>query len=218
MPPGANPNTSYQANLAPNGIAQEWGPSAYDHRHFFSVTYVWSPAGLHSGNALSNAMFGLLTRNWTISGVEQLQSGSYSTFTTAGFDTNGDGNAYNDRPLLGNRNAPLATAGIDGSFVGGNTGTYYDVASAVNGDGSLNVVDPGSVHWLIPYQPLNQNIHQEIGRNSFSNPGTTVNNIAVEKGNRRLLPASRSRQVHPSWRTQQHRKPQRRRHSRHCRH
>ena len=38
------------------------------------------------------------------------------------------------------------------------------------------------MHWLIPYQPFNQYITQEIGRNSFSNPGSTTNNIAVEKG------------------------------------
>ena len=29
---------------------------------------------------------------------------------------------------------------------------------------------------------MNQNLSQEIGRNSFENPGTTINNIAVEKG------------------------------------
>ncbi len=179
---GANPNTSYQADLGPNGFAQEWGPSAYDHRHFFSVSAVWAPAGLHASNSFANAGLGILTRHWTISGIEQLQSGSYSTFTTAGFDQNGDGNAYNDRPLLGNRSAPLATAGIDGTFVGGTPGVYYDVAAAVNGDGSLNPVDPSTVHWLIPYQPFNQNLHQEIGRNSFENPGTTTTNIAVEKG------------------------------------
>lgn len=80
---GANPNTSYQANLASDGIAQEWGPSAYDHRHFFSVSYVWTPAGFHSGNHFANAALGAVTRNWSISGVEQFQTGSYSTFTTA---------------------------------------------------------------------------------------------------------------------------------------
>ncbi len=182
---GANPNTSYQADLSPQGIAQEWGPSAYDHRHFVSVSYVWQPAGLHTSGAFSNAMLGLLTRNWTLSGVEQFQTGAYSTFTTAGFDTNGDGNAFNDRPLLSNRQAPLATAAIDGGNLDPSTGAipgvYYNVATAVNGN-SLDVVAPSSVHWLIPYQPLNQNLRQEIGRNSFSNPGTTVNNIAVEKG------------------------------------
>ena len=191
---GANPNTSYQADLSANGMPQEWGPSAYDHRHFFSVSYVWSPAGFTSGNRFANFALGAFTRNWTISGVEQFQSGSYSTFTTAGVDQNGDGNAFNDRPLVGNPSAPLNTAAIDGTFisgivpgdqtqtvVAGTPGVYYDLA-ANNSANSLNPIQPGTVHWLIPNQPLNQNLHQEIGRNSFSNPGTTVNNIAVEKG------------------------------------
>ena len=175
-------NTSYQADLGPNGYAQEWGPSAYDHRQFVSASYVWAPAGFTSANGFANAALGVLSRHWTISGVEQFQTGSYSTFDNIGFDTNRDGSVTNDRPLLGNRNAPIATAGIDGHFVGGTRGTYYDVATAVNGDGSLNPVDPGSVHWLIPFQPKNQNLHQEIRRNSFSNPGSTTNNIALEKG------------------------------------
>jgi hypothetical protein len=99
-----------------------------------------------------------------------------------GFDTNGDGNAFNDRPLIGNVHAPIDTAAIDGGNLDPTlAGTYYDSAAALNGDGSLNPVDPGSVRWLIPYQPLNQNLHQEIGRNSFENPGSTTNNIAVEK-------------------------------------
>ncbi len=179
-------STSYQADLGPNGFAQEWGPSAYDHRHFFSVSAVWAPAGLHSGNTFGNAALGVLTRHWTLSGIEQLQSGAYSTFTTTGFDQNGDGSSFNDRPVLGNVRAPLESAGIDGGLlpkgVGAKAGVYYDVATAVNGDGSLNVVTPDQVHWLIPYQPQNQLLHQEIGRNSFSNPGTITTNIAVEKG------------------------------------
>ena len=178
---GANPNTSYQADLSPNGIPQEWGPSAYDHRHFFSVSYVWAPAGFKSGNSFANAALGALSRNWTISGVEQFQTGSYSTFTTAGVDQNGDGNAFNDRPLVGSPTAPLNTAAIDGTFIGGTPGVYYDLA-ANNSAGALNPINLSAVHWVIPNQPLNQNLHQEIGRNSFSNPGTTVNNIAVEKG------------------------------------
>ena len=175
-------NTSYQADLGPNGFAQEWGPSAYDHRQFVSASYVWAPAGFTSAKSFANAALGVLSRHWTISGVEQFQTGSYSTFNNIGFDTNRDGSRSNDRPLLGNRKAPIATAGIDGHFVGGTSGTYYDVATAVNGDGSLNPVDPGSVHWLIPFQPKNQNLYQEIRRNSFSNPGSTTNNIALEKG------------------------------------
>lgn len=182
-------STSYQADLGPNGFAQEWGPSAYDHRQFVSVSYVWAPTGFHSSNNFVDAAFGLLTRHWTLSGIEQFQTGSYSTFTTAGYDTNRDGNAFNDRPLIGSYSAPLATAAIDGRLLpkslGATTGVYYDLPSAVHpasGVATLVPVLPSSVHWLVPFQPQNQNLHQEIGRNSFSNPGSTTNNIAAEKG------------------------------------
>ncbi len=176
--------TVYAANLAPSGRAGEYGPSGYDHRHYVSISYVWSPAGFHAANALSNAALGLFTRNWTISGIEQFQSGTYTTFSQTGTDSNGDGSTANDRPLIGNPVAPLASAGIDGHFLkGGTTGVYYDVASAINGSPSkLNIVQPGAVHFLIPYQPNNEFLTQELSRNSFKNPGTTLNNISVQKG------------------------------------
>ncbi|MCL2660276.1 MAG: carboxypeptidase regulatory-like domain-containing protein [Acidobacteriaceae bacterium] len=177
----SNPGTSYAANLAPGGLWQDWGNSAYDHRHYLSISYVWSPAGLHSSSRLTDAFYGAFTRHWTLSGVETFQSGPYSSFTTAYFDMNGDGNAFNDRPLLSNRSAPLDTAGIDGDLVGGDSGVYYDMA-AVNDTGDLNPVNAADVHWLIPYMPDNAYLHQEIGRNSFHNPGLQYHNVALEKG------------------------------------
>jgi hypothetical protein len=40
-------------------------------------------------------------------------------------------------------------------------------------------VNPSSVHFLI--QHGQQYLHQEIGRNSFENPGAQFHNIALEK-------------------------------------
>jgi outer membrane receptor protein involved in Fe transport len=173
--------TSYTANLAPGGRGQDYGPSAYDHRHYFVVSYVWSPAGFHSDNLVANAALGALTRHWTVSGISKFQSGTYSTYSTSGLDINGDGSNANDRPIVSNRNAPLESAGIDGHFVGGTTGTYYDVA-ANNATGALTPVDPTSVHFLVPYGPANQFLLQEIGRNSYSNPGLMQNDVALQKG------------------------------------
>ena len=173
--------TSYTADLSPQGRRQDWSNSGYDHRHNVSISYIWSPKGFRSDNFAANALLGVLTRHWTLSGIEQFQSGTYTSFNNLGFDTNGDGSAGNDRPILGNRTAALDTGGIDGHYVGGTAGTYYDIA-ALNTDGSLNQVDPGKVHWLVPYGPHNEFLRQEIGRNSFSNPGSTRNDIAVEKG------------------------------------
>jgi len=85
--------TSYSANLAPNGLGQDWGPSVWDHRHSASFTYVWSPAGLHSSNAAMDSVLSAFTRHFSISATTQFQSGYHSTFNIFGIDTNGDGSA-----------------------------------------------------------------------------------------------------------------------------
>ena len=172
--------TSYSANLAPGGRAQDWGPAAFDYRHYFTLSYVWSPAGFHAQSRATDLLLGAVTRNFSISGVTQLQSGPPSSFNIGGFDTNGDGSAFNDRPLLGNRRTPLDTAGIDGAYVGGTPGAYYDVAAVNSPAGTLVPVTPQEVHWLVPFggaeiTPL------EIGRNSYTNPGSTVWNVAAQK-------------------------------------
>ena len=172
--------TSYSANLAPGGRAQDWGPAAFDYRHYFTLSYVWSPAGFRAQSRATDLLLGAVTRNFSISGVTQLQSGPPSSFNIGGFDTNGDGSAFNDRPLLGNRRTPLDTAGIDGAYVGGTPGAYYDVAAVNSPAGTLVPVTPQQVHWLVPFggaeiTPL------EIGRNSYTNPGSTVWNVAVQK-------------------------------------
>ena len=172
--------TSLAANLAPGGVGQDYGPSSYDHRHYLAISYVWSPTGFHASNVFANAALGAFTRHWTLSGIETFQAGPYSTFSAA-VDSNGDGVAGNDRPIIGSVSAPITTAGIDGQFIGGTTGTYYDVA-AFNASGALNPVTASTVHWLIPYDPNNQFLHQEIGRNSFRNPGLQFHNVALEKG------------------------------------
>jgi len=171
--------TSYSANLAGDGLGQDWGPSVWDHRHYVSFTYVWSPAGLHSEHAAADALLSALTRHFTISGTTQLQSGPPSTFNILGYDINGDGNVANDRPLIGNPHKPLDTAGFDGIYFGDGftRGQYYD---AVTG----NPVTAADEHWLVPNG--SGFLRQEVGRNSYENPGTQYWNIAAEK----TVPAS----------------------------
>jgi len=174
--------TSFGANLAPGGLQQDWGPSAYDHRHYLVVTYVWAPAGFRSTNSFANEALDILTRHWSISGVSKFQSGPYSTFGV-NVDMNGDSSPANDRPIIGSISAPITTAAIDGSFItGGTPGVYYDVAAHNATPARLVIDSPGSVHWLIPHDPQNQNLLQEVGRNSFENPGLILNDVSLEKG------------------------------------
>jgi hypothetical protein len=178
---GSSSPTTSPSNLAFGHLRENSGPSDYDHRHYFVLTYVWSPAGLHASSGFADTALNVLTRNWTLSGTTRLQSGTYSTFNE-NVDSNGDGSTVNDRPIIGNASAPITTGGIDGFFVGGTPGVYYDIA-AHNGKGApLVVVQPGSVHFLVPHDLDNSQLHNEIGRNSFSNPGRILTDIALEKG------------------------------------
>jgi outer membrane receptor protein involved in Fe transport len=173
-----NPGTSYSANLAPGGRRQDWGPSAFNFPSFFSLSYVWAPAGLRASDHRMDAFLGGATRHWTISGLTQLQSGVPGTFAINGLDTNLDGNPANDRPLVGNSHAPIDSAGIDGFWLGATPGVYYDLAQN-NQTNAVVPVDPSQVHWLVPHGA--QFLPFEVGRNSFKNPGSTIWNLAVQK-------------------------------------
>jgi hypothetical protein len=166
--------TMYSANLSPNGLGQDWGPSVWDHRHYVSFSYVWSPAGFHSNNAVADVLYSAFTRHISISGTTQLQSGYHSSFNVSGEDTNGDGSAANDRPIVGNPQKPIDTVALDGFYLGtGFTpGAYYDYITN-------NPTTSDNVHWLVPHGP--QFTTQEVGRNSFVNPNAQYWNIAVEK-------------------------------------
>jgi outer membrane receptor protein involved in Fe transport len=169
--------TSYSADLAPGGRKYDWANSAYDHRHYAAITYVWTPIGFRSDNKGMDTVLSAVTRHWTISGTSRFQSGAYSTVNFAGIDSNGDGSAANDRPLLSNPSAGMSAIGIDGVYLGADQpGTYYDMAALNNNQ--IVQIDPNKAHWLIPF---GQFLHQEIGRNSFLNPGTQYNDVALEK-------------------------------------
>jgi len=175
----SNPNTSYQANL--QRLAQDYGESAWDRRHIASFEYVYSPAGFHSNNELADSFLEAFTRHFIISGTTQFASGPFTDVQIIGLDTNNDLNPVNDRPLVGNPNASIQKIGIDGIYLGGTPGVYYDLAannssSTVN---ILNVVQPSQVRYLIPYGV--QYTTHEVGRDSYENPGQSFWNLALEK-------------------------------------
>ncbi len=176
--------TSYQADLSPSGLRQDWGNSAWDHRNYVVGSYVWAPKGYQVSNQLANGVVGALTRHWTISGVERFQSGPYSTFNINGYDTNGDGTTTNDRPVVSNINAPLNTAAIDASYLGGTQGTYYSLNTYNNPNTTplkqKVLIDPSTVHFIL--QRGQSFLSQEVSRNSFLNPGYQQHDVAVEKG------------------------------------
>jgi outer membrane receptor protein involved in Fe transport len=175
----SNPSTSYQANL--QRIAQDYGESAWDRRHIASFEYVYQPKGFHSNSAVADALFETFTRHFIISGTTQFASGPFTDVQIIGLDTNNDLNPVNDRPLVGNPSVSIQHIGIDGAYVGGTQGVYYDLAANNSSSTTniLHVVQPSQVRYLIPYGT--QYTTQEVGRNSYENPGQSFWNMALEK-------------------------------------
>ena len=108
------------ADLAPGGIHGGWGRSAFDHRHYLSMIYVWAIPVVHSGNAGWNGFLSAGTNHWTVSGTSQFQIGPASSAGISNIDTNGDGQ-FNDRPHLGSASASIFTLGEDGTYVSATT-------------------------------------------------------------------------------------------------
>src|SRR3989475_7073752 len=126
-------------------LRSERGRADFDQRHRFNLAGVLK---LPHGFA-----FGLIT---------SVHSGIPYNITT-GFDNNHD-TVANDRPSLGNPNAPFTSFGIDGSFIGQTPGVLYDGAKALSA-GSFLTVNANDVHWLILPGAGN------IGRNIGNGPG-----------------------------------------------
>jgi hypothetical protein len=100
----------------------DWGPSAFDQRHRFSVAYVWEIPYFHN-----NGFLRALTDRWQWSGIASIESGTPNT-VEIGFDNIGNGHA-NSRPDLANPAAPLNSLGVDGGDFGAPglvPGQYYD--------------------------------------------------------------------------------------------
>src|ERR1700728_3255073 len=71
-------STSYSANLAPGGRHQDWGPSAYDHRQYAAITYVWQVPNVRllDSKGLNEAL-DVVARGWQFSGDSFWQTGQY---------------------------------------------------------------------------------------------------------------------------------------------
>jgi hypothetical protein len=98
--------------FATSGGASRWqvvndprsdrGPSAFHHTHRAVFTWVYDVPAPKNMGVLSAIVGG-----WSTSGNVSFQSGAPETVFFGGYDQNGDGEGFNDRPSLGNPRAPL---------------------------------------------------------------------------------------------------------------
>jgi hypothetical protein len=173
--------------FATSGLASRWmitsdprsdrGPSAYHHTHVGSLSWVYELPS--PGSGLAKAVFG----GWSTNGTASFVSGAPESVFLGGFDQNGDGEAFNDRPSLGNPRAivrdnsaclgdPTCITGVgfdDGS------GQLIDFLQAV----FANVTLPGNANQFryIVHGAGNGN----VTRNNFYFPGQQIWNLGVVK-------------------------------------
>jgi hypothetical protein len=133
------------------GLKLDRGPSDYDRPQRLTITYLWSVPGPRSGWSK------YALRGWQLAGITTFQSGTPFTMAN-GFDRNNYGNNQ-DRPDIGNPNAPINTRAI--IFPGCPTGYQnQDTGSCV----SVN-----AVHWVEGTGFPNAST---VGRNTMRTGGT----------------------------------------------
>jgi len=158
----ANPaNTSMPTNQG--GLALDRGLSDYHRSHRFTITYVWDIPGPQKG-ILSHPFGG-----WSLSGITTFQTGAPYSIAN-GFDRNNDGLA-NDRPDIGNPNAPINTRAVVAPTTGANScATGFRNPDAL----TLTCVTPNDVRWIEGRGLPNAST---VGRNTLFSKG--VNNFDV---------------------------------------
>ena len=116
--------------------------ASFDVPHRFVATFIYElPSVTKQG--LGHTLLG----GYSIAGTYRLQSGNVQSPFVGGIDLNGDGSAFNDRPVISNPNAPANSVGFSNfiaeNFISGVTSrTGF---SDVNG----NPVNPGDVRFLV---------------------------------------------------------------------
>jgi len=157
-----------QSPYYPDGRNSERALSAFDTRHRWVTSFVYAVPEFRSNENQFYRGLSILSSGWELSNVFAVQSGEPATVSVIGIDTNGDGNAANGRPFLGNAAAPINSVGIDGIFIGGTPGTIYN-----NDTGAATTAS--NVHWVVAPGLGN------AGRNSYMQPGSYNLNTAVTR-------------------------------------
>jgi carboxypeptidase family protein/TonB-dependent receptor-like protein len=161
------------------------GPSAFNRTHRAVISYTYEVPFKNNG------LLKYIADGWFTSGVISFQSGTPETIYLGGYDQNGDGEAYNDRPNWGNPKAPLNYSSACNSWGSGCiTGIGQD-------DGSGQLVDwntgaPGNLsqfRYIVTLNPVyggTKFVNGNVSRNNYTYPGRQDWNLSV--GKRFMMP------------------------------
>lgn len=153
--------------------------SALDRRHRLALSYVYTVPQIKGFASWSenpvHSFFGKVVNGWELAGTTVFQSGAPAN-VFLGYDWNWDG-ISNDRPELGNPNAPVDTwAVLDGGVLYEGNCWWY----AAGSDPCYNVHPTAdSVHWIAP--EIYTQTTKPVGRNSYLTPGRQDWTFSVTK-------------------------------------
>jgi outer membrane receptor protein involved in Fe transport len=150
----------------------DWGPSAYDRRHRFTVAYDWQVPHFHQ-----SAFLRALTDAWEWSGIATMESGTPNT-VTIGFDNIGNGHP-NARPDLANPAAPLNSLGVNGADFGVPgfvPGMYYPFICWWFGTAPCAAAPFNTFHFVVP-----NNVPGNLVRNSQFGPGQIYFDTSIQR-------------------------------------
>jgi len=111
--------------------------ASYDVPHRFTFAGLWNSSSL-----FNEGIRGKLLGGFTLSTIYRIQSGNVETPYIGGADFNGDLNAFNDRPAIGNPNAPVDSVAFSNAFNGTTSPTGY---SDFNG----NDINPANARYIV---------------------------------------------------------------------
>ena len=176
--------------FATSGGASRWqitndprsdrGPSAYDHKHRASITW------LYDLPSPSNRVLRAILGGWSSTGSVAFQTGAPETVFMGGWDQNGDGEAFNDRPTLGNPKAVINESNacladptcVTGVGFNDGSGNLIDFIQALF-TGVILPINASQAHYIAFDQGSGHN--GNVSRNSFYLPGTQTWNLGVIK-------------------------------------
>jgi hypothetical protein len=146
------------------GLKLDRGLSDYNRSHRLTIAYIWDIPGPRRGVA-KHGLGG-----WSITGITTFQSGTPYSLQN-GSDRNNDGFFDNDRPDIGNPNAPLNTRAVIASGPGACSTGYSNRDTGA-------CVTPGEVHFV---QGRGLPNARTVGRNTLLTGGTNNWDIALAK-------------------------------------